>query len=453
MKKVYGLIIKGVLVAGLLVQCLPVSTVVHADNGDWVVVRPAKLEIYSLQINAEDNQQTIQTQGFMQDGLIMVSAADLLNNTGFTVEKLKGWREEYKAERNGVVSNTIFNNFSFSDASILVNVNLKESLNGYSHNEMLLMPTLANFTHGRLYVPLQFFSSLLNYDVKYDESTHVITLDYWGDQKKEETEQVKKFVSQYMATSLNGYNADHSLYTSDYLEREASWLDYNFSDGEWPESNLMLKDWNIRYLFFISKNEAMVKIPYWEEGKVSRKIGGLWLRILHINGEWKVDSSSAWSQSLYLDNINQQVENLKIQSPQIVKTIKKSLYASYDAANAKKQDIGGNKIEYKTFLKNINVLYADDHIAYIDANYNWSFKPTNENFKKYNITPNGDFITMEKDTNGKWKFKEHTDIRLDYPTTGTTLRGNYDNSRNTTFNAFDDYYLNDPSVRPYISFF
>lgn len=83
MKKVYGLIIKGVLVAGLLVQCLPVSTVAYADSDN--TLKPSKLESYSLQINIEGNQQTIQTQGFIQDGLMMVPAADLLNNTGFTM--------------------------------------------------------------------------------------------------------------------------------------------------------------------------------------------------------------------------------------------------------------------------------------------------------------------------------------------------------------------------------
>ncbi|MDN4616706.1 hypothetical protein QCD85_01260 [Paenibacillus sp. PsM32] len=450
MKKVYELIIKGVLVAGLLVQCLPVSIIAYADSENKM--ESSRLVPYVLQIN-NGNQQNAKTTGFIQDGLLMIPAADLFNHTGFRITHTRKWMNEYKVERNEFLSSTVFNTLEFSDHTSDIHVKLKEGFNQDETDELLYMPTYATFKKGRLYVPLNFIASILNYDVRHDELTHLITLDYWGDQNLDETNQVKDFVNHYMKDSVDGYNPDHSLYTTDYLDYEADWLDSTFSDGEWPEPNLVLKDWNIRYLFFMSKNEAIVKVPYWAEGKASRKAGGIWLSILKVDGKWKVDSSRAWSQLLYLKNVNQIVEKMKLDSPEMVKSVTQAVYHSFATANAKKQKIDGTKVKYKTFPKNMEVLYGDDHIAYVYAEYNWSFKPTNKNFEKYKVNTYEDFIVMEKNKNGQWIFKDHYNSNLSNSRPWTSLRGNYEGGRYIAFMAFDDYYLNDPSVRPYISFF
>jgi len=59
---------------------------------------------------------------------------------------------------------------------------------------------------------------------------------------------------------------------------------------------------------------------------------------------------------------------------------------------------------------------------------------------------------MEKDANGQWKFKTHYGLGLGHHISGSVIRGNYTNNK-YEFMSFDDYYLNDPGVKSYISFF
>ncbi|WIM37640.1 copper amine oxidase N-terminal domain-containing protein [Paenibacillus sp. PK4536] len=448
MKKVYRLIIKGVLVAGLLVQCLPVSRVAYADNKS--TISSSKLEAYSLQIDTEGNQQAIQTQAFMQDGLMMVSAADLLNNTGFKVGRPLGWEKRSLVERKESLSTTILNRLIFRDGDHVIEIYINNDIYDFAE-EYITMPTTATFKNGRLYIPIDFVASLLNYDVKYDFSKHIINMNSW-DNKTEQVNQVKEFVNHYMTGSSEGYSPDLSLYTAAFLEHDEGWIETAFSDEQWPEPHLTVTDWTIKHLFFISHDEVMVKVPYLEMGKVSRKPGAVWLRLIRVNNAWKVDTSTSWNQALYLDDIHDKVNNLKMNEPEKVKEIKKALYASFEVANSKKQAIEGGKAEYKTYPKNVAVLYADDQIAYVYTEYNWSFKQTNENLDKYSISSDEDFITMEKDANGQWKFKTHYGLGLGHHISGSVIRGNYTNHK-YEFMSFDDYYLNDPSVKSYISFF
>lgn len=438
MKKVYELIIKGVLVAGLLVQCLAVSTVAYAADEEWLVT-PAKLEAYSLQINTEGNQQTIQTQGFMQDGLIMVSAADLLNNTGFKIEESDSSKTSFLVERNEFLSSTIFNSFRFNKDNFSIDIFIKEQHSEFSIKESVGMPTHATVMNGYLYIPLEFMTTLLNYDVKYDYLTNVIVINSWNN-KKEQVKQVKEFVNRYMNGASGGYSSDLSLYTTAFLEHDEDMIDTAFSNQQLPEPNLVLKDWNIRYLFFISHDEVMVKVPYLEVGKASKKVGGVWLRLIRTDSEWKVDSSTSWAQPLYLNDMKAKIKKLKINKPQKVKAIKKGLYSSFNRANAKKQTVEGTEVEYKTFPKNIEVLYADDEIAYVYTEYNWSFKQTDENLNKYYIASNKDFITMQKNIKGQWSFKMRYNLELEYSIPSTLIRGNYSNYK-YQFMAFDNYYL------------
>lgn len=437
MKKIYGLIIKRVLVAGLLVQCLPVSTIAYADSEN--TLKPSKLESYSLQINTEGNQQTIQTQGFMQDGLMMVSAADLLNNTGFKIEEGDTSKTTFMVERNEVLSSTVFNHFRFSKDNYSIEVFIKEQRNEFSMKESVGMPTHATVTDGHLYIPLDFITSLLNYDVKYDYSTNVIVINSWND-KKEQVKQVQEFMHRYMNGASEGYSSDLSLYTPAFLEHDEDMIDTAFSDQQLPEPHLVLKDWKIRYLFFISHNEVMVKVPYLAVGKASKKVGGIWLRLIRTDSEWKVDSSTSWAQPFYLNNMKTRIKKLKTNEAKKVKAIKKGLYTSFNVANAKKQTVEGTKVEYKTFPKNIKVIYADDQVAYVYTEYKWSFKQTDENLNKYYIASNKDFITMQKNTKGQWSFKMRYNLDLEYTMPSSLIRGNYANYK-YQFMAFDNYYL------------
>lgn len=437
MKKIYGLIIKGVLVAGLLVQCFPVSTIAYADSEN--TLKPSKLESYSLQINTEGNQQTIQTQGFMQDGLMMVSAADLLNNTGFKIEEDDTSKTTFMVERNEVLSSTVFNHFRFSKDNYSIEIFIKEQRSEFSMKESVGMPTHATVMDGHLYIPLDFITALLNYDVKYDYSTNVIVINSWND-KKEQVKQVKEFVNRYMNRASEGYSSDLLLYTPAFLEHDEGMIDTAFSNQKLPEPHLVLKDWTIRYLFFISHDEVMVKVAYLEVGKASKKVGGTWLRLIRTDNEWKVDSSTSWAQPLYLNDMKARIKKFKTNEAQKVKAIKKGLYTSFNVANAKKQTVEGTKVEYKTYPKNIEVIYADDQIAYVYTEYKWSFKQTDENLNKYYIASNKDFITMQKNTKGQWSFKMRYNLDLEYTMPSSLIRGNYANYK-YQFMAFDNYYL------------
>ncbi|ANF94743.1 stalk domain-containing protein [Paenibacillus bovis] len=411
-----------------------------------------KLENYSLQIKSNKNQKTINTQAFIQDGLLMVPAADLLNNTGFSLKKLPGWRGEYLAERTNFLSSTIFNQLKFTPSSTFSNLTLNEGFNGESEDQYFFLPTYPNFTHGRLYVPLKFIASMLNYDVNYNKFTHTIVLDDWGNQNAADIQQVGEFVNQYMNGALDGYSPDRSLYTPGFLEHESSRMNYTFAHDQWSNPQLTLKNWNIRHLFFVSQDRAFVKIPYEEEGEVSRTAGAIWLDLLRIDGVWKVDVSTFWSQPIYIDNIDQKIKEIEITNPEKVNAIKLGLHAYFDQANANGLSIDGDASDYKTYLKNIEVLYADDHLAYIRATYNWSFNPTEDNFENYNIYSDKDFITMERDSKGSWIYKGHLDYNLDTPITETTIRGNYNGGPSIRFTAFDDYYLDDPNIKSSVSF-
>lgn len=437
MKKIYGLIIKGVLVAGLLVQCFPVSTIAYADSEN--TLKPSKLESYSLQINTEGNQQTIQTQGFMQDGLMMVSAADLLNNTGFKIEEDDTSKTTFMVERNEVLSSTVFNHFRFSKDNYSIEIFIKEQRSEFSMKESVGMPTHATVMDGHLYIPLDFITALLNYDVKYDYSTNVIVINSWND-KKEQVKQVKEFVNRYMNRASEGYSSDLLLYTPAFLEHDEGMIDTAFSNQKLPEPHLVLKDWTIRYLFFISHDEVMVKVAYLEVGKASKKVGGTWLRLIRTDNEWKVDSSTSWAQPLYLNDMKARIKKFKTNEAQKVKAIKKGLYTSFNVANAKKQTVEGTKVEYKTYPKDIEVIYADDQIAYVYTEYKWSFKQTDENLNKYYIASNKDFITMQKNTKGQWSFKMRYNLDLEYTMPSSLIRGNYANYK-YQFMAFDNYYL------------
>lgn len=55
----------------------------------------------------------------------------------------------------------------------------------------------------------------------------------------------------------------------------------------------------------------MVKVPYLEVGKASKKVGGVWLRLIRTDSEWKVDSSTSWAQPLYLNDMKAKIKSLK----------------------------------------------------------------------------------------------------------------------------------------------
>lgn len=419
------------------------------DSTTHVVFKP---ENYLLQINNNDSHKTIQTQGFIQSGLLMIPVTDLLNNTGFTVKKLHGWKGEYQAERKEKLPNTIFNNLKFTPFSPIFYLNLNEGFNGESQEELLFLPTYANSTHGRLYVPLKFLASILNYDVKYDKVTHTIVLDEWGNQNAVDIQQVKEFVNRYMNGALNGYSPDRSLYTAGFLEHENSRINDTFANDQWSSPRLVLKNGNIRHLFFVSHDRAFVKIPYEEEGKISRTVGGMWLDLLRIDGKWKVDVSTIWSQPIYIDNIDQKIKELEVNDSEKITAIKQALQATFDNANAKHLTVDGYESYYKTYLKNVEVLYTDDDIAYVRPTYNWSFKQTEDNFEKYNISSDKDFIIMEQNSDGNWVYKGQHYSDLDTPEIGTTIRGNYNGGPSIRPTAFDDYYLDNPNVKSSISF-
>ncbi len=441
MKKIYGFMIKGALIASLLVPCLPITAVTYAKEQN--IVNSAHLESYSMQINRGDKQQTIQTQGFTQDGVMMIAARDLFDAIGFNIKGPIGWRAKYKVEAQKAVPRTIFNKFTFEEHndSIKLFIDIEEDADDIA--EGVKMPTYTTVVNGRLYIPLEFITAILNYDVTYDHTNNAIIIAPW-ENKDEQVKQIEDFVHHYMSNVSEGYSSDLSLYTTAFLEYEEEMIDTAFSDEQWPEPYLELKDWTIRYLFFPSHDEAVVKIPYLAVGKVSKSVGGTWLHLLRTDKGWKVDTSTDWNQSIYIDGIKEQIHNLKLNEPEQVKAIKRGVYAAFNTANTKKGTGKGSSVEYKTFPKNIKVLYADDQIAYVSTEYNWSFPPTDENMDKYHIISNEDFITMKKDSNGQWGFKSHYGLPLDYNMPTSSIRGNYANMKYTFF-AFDDYYWDSPA--------
>ncbi len=437
MKKIYGCMIKGALIASLLVPCLPITTVTYAKEQD--LVNPAHLESYSIQVNRGEKQQKIQTQGFIQDGVMMIAARDLFDAIGFNIKGPIGWRAKYKVEAQEVVPRTIFNKFTFEEHNdsikLLIDIEEEEE---EDIAEQINMPTYTTVINGRLYIPFEFIAAILNYDVTYDHANNTIIITPW-ENKDEQVKQIEDFVHHYMSNVSEGYSSDLSLYTTAFLEHDEEMIDTAFSDEQWPEPYLKLKDWTIRYLFLPSHDEAVVKIPYLAVGKVSKSVGGMWLHLIRTDQGWKVDTSTDWNQSVYIDGIKEQIHNLKLNEPEQVKAIKRGVYAKFNVENTKKETADGARLEYKTFPKNIKVLYADDQIAYVSTEYNWSFQPTDENMDKYHIISNEDFITMKKNSNGQWSFKSQYGLPLDYNMPTSSIRGNYANLKYTFF-AFDSYY-------------
>jgi len=451
MNRMIRIIFTGVLAAAMMFQS-PLA-LASSSTKSMQTAKPPEIQPYSMQIRSGESKQTIKTQGFMQDGLLMIPAADLFNHVGFSFKKQNGWQPDYYAKRNSKLTGSIINHLTFTEYSRRFDARIDEGLNGDTSEEMLSLPTYSTPIKGRFYIPLAAMASILNYDVQYNTLNHTITLDYWGNQLEEDTQQIKEFVNHYMTGSVNGYSPDLSLYTAGFLDHDTDMIDGTFSSEYISVPQLVIKDWNIRNLFFTSRNQALVKIPYSAESQVSRTAGGIWLNLLRTDGEWKVDLSTHWSQSFYLNDINERVQNLKHNAPETVTAVKKELYTHLNDANAKKQSLDGEKIDYKTYLKNIEVLYADDHIAYVYARYNWSFKQTEENFDKYSISSDKDFIIMQKKDSGEWVYKERYGSELDIPIMGTAIRGNYLTGYEATFMAFDDYYLDNPKLKSYISFF
>lgn len=442
MKKVYGFMIKGALIASLLVLCLPITTVTYAKEQN--IVNSAHLESYSMQINRGDKQQTIQTQGFTQDGVMMIAARDLFDAIGVDIRALGASKTTFIVEANEMVQSTIFNKFMLEDGNDSIKLSIViDDEDEESMDEDVNMPTSPTVINGQLYIPLEFITAIFNYDVKYDYIKNIIMITLWNN-KEEQVEQIEKFVHRYMNNVSDGYSSDLSLYTSGFLAHDDYIIDMTFSDENGPEPHLALKDWTIRYLFFISHNEAMVKIPYLEEGKVSQRIGATWLRLIRTENGWKVENSTAWSQPVYIDGIKEQIHNLKLNEPEQVKAIKKGVYAAFSTANANKKTIEGTEVNYKTFPKNIQILYVDDQIAYVSTEYSWSFEATDENLEKYNILSDKDFITMKKMSNGEWNFKTHYGLALNRKTGTSSIRGDYTNLKYTFF-AFDSYYWNSPA--------
>ncbi|WP_411344287.1 stalk domain-containing protein [Paenibacillus sp. WLX1005] len=400
-----------------------------------------------------ETQVHIKTTTFLQDGITMIPVADLFTNTGFRKgPKSSNWMDNYTADRIVKVESTIFNRVRFEDYSSIMYVEFSEGFNGDVNEEYVFMPTTTMLREGRLYIPLKFVATLLNYDVSYKANEHTVTLHYWGDQTAEDTTQLKELVNRYTAHMADGSSSDLSLYTPEFLEHDDYMIEDAFSDGRSPEAHLELKDWTIRYLVFMSHNEAAIKIPYLEEGNVSRVAGATWLYLIRKDGQWKVDVATHWSNSQYKDGLQQQIDNLNVQHPDIVTSIKKAVYSAFQTANANKRTVEGTKVGYKTYPKDMTVLYADEHISYLYVNYNWSFKRTEANYEKYDIHFDTDFITMTKDSTGNWKVERRNIIPLGYNTPVTDIRGNYQ-GREDTFMAFDDYYLNKKDEKSSISFF